>query len=102
MLKLLPIFICKGREDTAQFVKVVGSQVRQRLVAVRALWRIAFQQIAKVRVAMYPVTIVHLKQLADLPPLRRPMVRILCAQHIVNPSDIGFSRSRQPSMSVAA
>ena len=67
LLKLLPIFICKGREDTAQFVKVVGSQIRQSLVSVRTLWRIVLQQIAKVRVAMYPVTIVQLKQLADLP-----------------------------------
>ena len=67
LLKLLPTFICEGREDAAQLVKVVGSQIRQRLVPVRALWRIVLQQMAEVRVATYPVGIVQLEQLADLP-----------------------------------
>ena len=69
LLKLLPIFICKGREDAAQLVKMVGSQIRQRLIPVRALRRIVLQQRAEVRVAVYPVIIVQLKQLADLPQL---------------------------------
>lgn len=83
MLKLLPIFICKGRKDTAQLVKMVGSQIRQRLIPVRALWWIVLRQVAEVRVAMCPVTIVQLEQLANLPQLSYIVIGGLIASTVL-------------------